>query len=141
MNKTYNVIFSKIRGALMVCNEITSSVQKKGSRLVVATAALLAVSGASVAATKTLTFEEATAASPQRNVATIIGQFFPGATSGETTTYNATPTPYDPGDYFSSITLKNVDLHTATESSGWAQLSGIDTIALSINCQNSFPLP
>ena len=43
MNKTYKVIFSKVRGALMVCNEITSSVQKKGIQLVVATAGLVAM--------------------------------------------------------------------------------------------------
>ena len=30
MNNAYKVVFNKARGALMVANEITSSVQKKG---------------------------------------------------------------------------------------------------------------
>lgn len=55
MNKTYKVIFSKVRGALMVCNEITSSVQKKGIQLVVATAGLAAMAGASAADVLTIT--------------------------------------------------------------------------------------
>ena len=132
MNKTYNVIFSKIRGALMVCNEITSSVQKKGSRLVVATAALLAVSGASVAAQQTLTIEESTAASPTRNVATVIGQFIKGSSSGGTkeTTHNSLTTSYASDDYFSGITLQNVDLHTTKGTTGSAKLTGIETITL-----------
>lgn len=44
MNKTYKVIFSKVRGALMVCNEITSSVQKKGVKLVLLSSGLLVTS-------------------------------------------------------------------------------------------------
>ena len=38
MNKTFKVIFNRARGALMVANEITSSVQKKGTKTAVATA-------------------------------------------------------------------------------------------------------
>lgn len=38
MNKTYKVVFNKVRGALMVANEATSCVQKKGTKAVVATA-------------------------------------------------------------------------------------------------------
>ena len=41
MNKTFKIVFNKARGALMVANELTSSVQKKGVSLVVATAAVL----------------------------------------------------------------------------------------------------
>lgn len=40
MNKTFKIVFNKTRGALMVANEATCSVQKKGARLVVAVAAL-----------------------------------------------------------------------------------------------------
>ena len=32
MNKAYRVVFNKARGALMVANELTSSVQKKGTK-------------------------------------------------------------------------------------------------------------
>ena len=53
MNKTFKVIFSKARNALMVVNEATGSVQAKGTKTVVATAvtAALMVGGAAVAAT------------------------------------------------------------------------------------------
>ena len=36
MNSTYRVVFNKARGALMVVNELTKSVQKKGTKTVVA---------------------------------------------------------------------------------------------------------
>ncbi len=49
MNKAYKVVFNKARGALMVANEVTSSVQKKGTKLVVASALLAAVSGVAFA--------------------------------------------------------------------------------------------
>lgn len=49
MNKTFKIVFNKARGALMVANEMTSSVQKKGVRTVVAMAAAAAC-GAVVAA-------------------------------------------------------------------------------------------
>ena len=38
MNATFKVVFNKARGALMVVNEMTSSVQKKGTKTVVAAA-------------------------------------------------------------------------------------------------------
>lgn len=40
MNKTFKVVFNKVRGAFMVANEVTSSVQKKGCKAVIALAAL-----------------------------------------------------------------------------------------------------
>ena len=48
MNKTFKIVFNKARGALMVANEITGSVQKKGVRTAIATA-LVAMSAASMA--------------------------------------------------------------------------------------------
>ena len=47
----------------MVCNEITSSVQKKGIQLVVATAGLVAMAGASAADVLTITGTPTTAGS------------------------------------------------------------------------------
>ena len=38
MNKSFKVVFSKARGALMVVNELTSSVQAKGTKTVIAVA-------------------------------------------------------------------------------------------------------
>ena len=43
MNKTFKIVFNKARGTLMVTNETTSSVQKKGVSLVTATVAALAI--------------------------------------------------------------------------------------------------
>lgn len=53
MNKTYRVIFSKARGALMVANEITSSIQKKGTATMVAAAVMGVMSATAVAQTGT----------------------------------------------------------------------------------------
>ena len=49
MNSTFKVVFNKARGALMVVNEVTSSVQAKGTKTVVATAVAAMI--ASVAGT------------------------------------------------------------------------------------------
>ena len=47
MNKSFKVVFNKARGALMVVNEVTSCVQAKGTKTVIAAAvAALAASGA-----------------------------------------------------------------------------------------------
>ena len=54
MNNSFKVVFNKARGALMVVNEITSTVQAKGTKTVVATAvaAMIAgVAGSAMAAT------------------------------------------------------------------------------------------
>lgn len=49
MNKSFKVVFSKARGALMVVSEATSSVQAKGTKTVIAAAAAL-VAGTALAA-------------------------------------------------------------------------------------------
>ena len=40
MNRTFKVVFNRARAGLMVANEITSSVQKKGTKTVVAAVAI-----------------------------------------------------------------------------------------------------
>ena len=45
MNKSFKVVFSKARGALMVVNELTSSVQAKGTKTVIAVAVASLVAG------------------------------------------------------------------------------------------------
>lgn len=50
MNKTFKVVFNRSRGSLMVANEITSSVQKKGTKTVLATAVLTLMGSAAMAA-------------------------------------------------------------------------------------------
>lgn len=58
MNKSFKVVFNKARGALMVVNEVTSSVQAKGTKTVIATAVAL-VAGAAVAAPEISTTPDA----------------------------------------------------------------------------------
>lgn len=50
MNQTFKVVFNKARGALMVVNEVTSSVQAKGTKTVIAAAVAALVAGGAVAA-------------------------------------------------------------------------------------------
>lgn len=57
MNKSYKVVFSKARGALMAVNEATSSVQAKGTKTVVAAAVAALVAGAAMAETDATPFE------------------------------------------------------------------------------------
>ena len=50
MNSTFKVVFNKARGALMVVNEVTSSVQAKGTKTVIATAVTALMAGSAMAA-------------------------------------------------------------------------------------------
>ena len=49
MNKNFKVVFSKARGALMVVNELTSSVQAKGTKTVIAATVASLVAGGAIA--------------------------------------------------------------------------------------------
>ena len=49
MNKSFKVVFSKTRSALMVVNEATSSIQAKGTKTVIAVAAAMVAGGAMAA--------------------------------------------------------------------------------------------
>ena len=55
MNKSFKVVFSKARSALMVVNEATSSVQAKGTKTVIAAAAAAMIAGGAMATTTTVT--------------------------------------------------------------------------------------
>ena len=50
MNKSFKVVFSKARSALMVVNEATSSIQAKGTKTVIAAAAAAMLAGSAMAA-------------------------------------------------------------------------------------------
>ena len=50
MNSTFKVVFNKARGALMVVNEVTSSVQAKGTKTVIAAAVATMIAGVASAA-------------------------------------------------------------------------------------------
>ncbi len=58
MNSTFTVVFNKARGALMVVNEVTSSVQGKGTKTVVAAAVAAMIAGVSGSAMATETDTE-----------------------------------------------------------------------------------
>lgn len=58
MNSTFKVVFNKARGALMVVNEVTSSVQGKGTKTVVAAAVAAMIAGVSGSAMATETDAE-----------------------------------------------------------------------------------
>lgn len=79
MNSTFRVVFNKARGALMVVNEITSCVQAKGTKTVVATAAALMVAGVAQAAEPSQTTE--TPQAPETVVTNYVDQ--KGMTSAE----------------------------------------------------------
>ena len=49
MNKSFKVVFSKARSALMVVNEATSSIQAKGTKTVIAAAAATMIAGGAMA--------------------------------------------------------------------------------------------
>ena len=53
MNKSFKVVFSKARSALMVVNEATSSIQAKGTKTVIAAAAAAMIAGGAMAAEPT----------------------------------------------------------------------------------------
>lgn len=74
MNSTFKVVFNKARGALMVVNEITSSVQVKGTKTVVAAAVSALVAGGAMASTVpevkggVFTWDNPTVESPTANI-------------------------------------------------------------------------
>lgn len=128
----------------MVCNEITSSVQKKGIQLVVATAGLAAMAGASAADVLTIT---GTSTDGSLQIARITGQFVKNPTDGVTGVTESLPTKQwwfidsggNPEDihalsatYFSQVELKDIQLETypGGEAKGWTRMSGIETVSL-----------
>ena len=122
----------------MVCNEITSSVQKKGIQLVVAAAGLAAMAGASAADVLTITGTPTTAGSLQK--ARITGQFVKNPTDGVTGSHPTNQWWFiNPEDihalsatYFSQVELKDIQLETypGGEAKGWTRMSGIETVSL-----------
>ena len=49
MNKTFKIVFNKARGVLMVANELTSSVQAKGTKTVIAMTVATLMAGGAIA--------------------------------------------------------------------------------------------
>ena len=89
MNKSFKVVFSKARSALMVVNEATSSVQAKGTKTVIAVAAAMVAGGAMAAATnyESVTINEGssivyTGATNNTHTTQILGTTATGVVSG-----------------------------------------------------------
>ncbi|MDO4938031.1 MAG: ESPR-type extended signal peptide-containing protein, partial [Sutterellaceae bacterium] len=72
MNQTFRVVFNRARGALMVANEVTSSVQKKGTKTMVAVAAAAMMVGSAMAEDAEIVVpkKEAVAVTPSMTVTT-----------------------------------------------------------------------
>ena len=91
MNKSFKVVFSKARSALMVVNEATSSIQAKGTKTVIAVAAAMVAGGAMAAATnyESVTINEGssivyTGATGNKHTTQILGTTATGVVSNAT---------------------------------------------------------
>ena len=91
MNKSFKVVFSKARSALMVVNEATSSIQAKGTKTVIAVAAAMVAGGAMAAATnyESVTINEGssivyTGATGNKHTTQILGTTATGVASDAT---------------------------------------------------------
>ena len=86
MNSNFKVVFNKARGALMVANEITSSVQAKGTKTVVAAAVaavMAGVAGTAMAADVTSTLVN----DQTENVATVLAKGYENLTINKETNF------------------------------------------------------
>ena len=84
MNSNFKVVFNKARGALMVANEITSSVQAKGTKTVVAAAVaavMAGVAGSAMAADVTSTLVN------DKNAATVLAKGYENLTINQETNF------------------------------------------------------
>ena len=87
MNKTFKIVFNKARGALMVANELTGSVQKKGVSAILVTAAV-ALSATAVNASSAYTWGENI---PEINESTFVIDGTTGSTQGDYYGIHVTP--------------------------------------------------
>uniref|UniRef100_UPI0026059A61 ESPR-type extended signal peptide-containing protein n=1 Tax=uncultured Sutterella sp. TaxID=286133 RepID=UPI0026059A61 len=86
MNSNFKVVFNKARGALMVANEITSSVQAKGTKTVVAAAVaavMAGVAGTAMAADVTSTLVN----DKTENTATVLAKGYENLTINKETNF------------------------------------------------------
>lgn len=124
MNKTFKVVFSKARGTLMVVNELTSSVQAKGTKTVVAAAvAALMAGGAMAAETETAIPdipEDAVAEAPSEGVFSNENYKFVPTTAGTVGFYGPSKSGVFDKNLWIDVNSKNVD-----GSGFWA--TGTDT--------------
>ncbi len=80
MNKTFKVVFNRARHSLMVANEITSSVQKKGTKTVIAAAAVSLMLGAGASFAQSYEYEQSSSNSGYKAAESAASVFSAGDT-------------------------------------------------------------
>ena len=111
MNKSFKVVFSKARSALMVVNEATSSVQAKGTKTVIAAAAAAMLAGGAMAA-----------ATPATEA--FIGD---GSSAVITSKIDGTAATATPNNVFTEVYTSATDKTTANKLDGTNQTYGTST--------------
>ena len=112
MNKSFKVVFSKARSALMVVNEATSSVQAKGTKTVIAAAAAAMLAGGAMVA----------AANPATEA--FIGD---GSSAVITSKIEGTAATATPNNVFTEVYTSATDKTTANKLDGTNQTYGTST--------------
>ena len=112
MNKSFKVVFSKARSALMVVNEATSSVQAKGTKTVIAAAAAAMLAGGAMVA----------AANPADEA--FIGD---GSSAVITSKIEGTAATATPNNVFTEVYTSATDKTTANKLDGTNQTYGTST--------------
>ena len=113
MNKSFKVVFSKARSALMVVNEATSSVQAKGTKTVIAAAAAAMLAGSAMAAAT-----PATEAFIGDGSSAVITSKIEGAGTSATATQN---------NVFTEVYASTTDKTAANKLDGINKTYGADT--------------
>ena len=124
-------LFNKARGALMVVNEITSSVQAKGTKTVVATAVAALIAGAAGAAMAESTTVTVTEGETKDVTVTVDANLATHSTTplisvGDTVTINQNKYPSGTSD--AKLSVKTVDNSTVTTLTG--TISGLRGITV-----------
>ena len=114
MNKSFKVVFSKARSALMVVNEATSSVQAKGTKTVIAAAAAAMLAGGAMVAAAT----PATEAFIGDGSSAVITHKIGGTGTAATAT---------PNNVFTEVYTSATDKTTANKLDGINKTYGADT--------------
>lgn len=118
MNTIYRVVFNRTRGVLMVANEITSSVQAKGSKTVVATAVAAALSCGTAFAQEYV--DKTVEAENNATLQALVSK------TGESLELT--------GDVFKNNTL-NLKLEFPSKSCCYIQYSSLSTCLICLNCR------
>ena len=148
MNKTFKIVFNKARGALMVANELTGSVQKKGTTLIVASAVSLlclgtASAGDSVYRIGNISIDGASITTDLSNIGNMtIGKDGSNVLISENPTTHETFLLYPENSDEPNIKVvgKNITVNGSYRTiKGWSATSGsnVKSLTLSIGNENT----